>query len=194
MKNTASLSILLLSAALISAPVLMIAPVYAHDGGPEAGSGASCGHEQLSDDQRELVRSAIENLHTDNKPIYDELHKLHQQRHNILAAPTFDKAAFLSVEEKIEQKRDQLAKNNAQIFASIADKLTPEEREHIAHIFGHHHNHGHHHGGWKHAGWEQGKKHKDWHHQDGAKDGMTDMQTAPSVENQATSPALDTTP
>ena len=99
-----------------------------------------------------------------------------KQKHDILAAKTFDKDAFLSVEDKISQDRDQLEKAHTQAFASIASKFTPEEREHLGRMFGHHH---HHHGGWDHAGWDH-KGHEGWKHHDGMKDGSGSKAATPA--------------
>ena len=171
MKTRLKCAALLLSAALIGAPVLS-APAFAHEGGGKGGM--SCEHEQhLSKAKQEILHSTMKKVFEDNKAVFEDMHKLWKQKHDILAAKTFDKDAFLSVEDKISQDRDQLEKAHIQAFASIASKFTPEEREHLGRMFGHHH----HHGGWDHKG------HEGWKHHDGMKDGASSKATTPAPTN-----------
>lgn len=167
---------LLLSAALIAAPVLS-APAFAHEDGGKGGHEMSCEHRHhLSDAKREMLHSTMEKVFEDNKTVFEDMHTLMKQKHDILAAKTFDKDAFLSVEDKISQDRVQLEKAKVEAFASIADKFTPEEREHLGRMFGHHH---HHHGGWQHAGWDH-EGHDGWKHHNGMKSGAKGKAPAPA--------------
>jgi|GEM_PF-4512873 Spy/CpxP family protein refolding chaperone len=177
MQYRANLAMLLLSTALITAPVMTTA-AYAHDGGDQ-GSCMHCEHEHLSEAKKELLHTTFKKLHESNKAVFEELHKLHKERHDILVAKTFNKAAYLSVTTKIDEKRAELEKSRAEAFASIADKFTPEERERLGHMMGHHH----HHGGWRHAGWKHGEGHEGWHHHDGQNDGMSDKAPAAPESN-----------
>ncbi|MGB9153057.1 MAG: periplasmic heavy metal sensor [Alphaproteobacteria bacterium] len=165
MKYKTSLAALLLSAALISAPALSSA-AYAHDGSDQSDHKMHHEHEFLSKSSRELLHSTMQKVHEDNKAVFEDMDKLSKEKQDILAAKTFDKDAFMSVEMKIEENRGQLERARAEAFASIADKLTPEERAHLGRMFGHHH----HHGGWK--------------HHDGQKNDMNNKQQTPSDSTQ----------
>ena len=174
MKTRLKCAALLLSAALIGAPVLS-APAFAHEDGGKGGM--SCEHEQhLSKAKQELLHTTMKKVFEDNKAVFEDMHKLMKQKHDILAAKTFDKDAFLSVEDKISQDRAQLEKAHVEAFASIASKFTPEEREHLGRMFGHHH---HPHGGWDHAGWGH-EGHEGWKHHDGMKDGSGSKTATPA--------------
>jgi hypothetical protein len=146
-----------------------------------------CEHEHLSQAKIDLLRTAMKKAHEDNKAVFEDLHKLHKERHDILAAKTFNKAAYLSVSAKIDAKRAQIQKAHTEVFASIADKFTPEEREHLARKFGHH-DHGHHHGDWHHAGWKHGDEHQGWKHSDDQKDGVSDKDQAPTTNTDEAAP------
>ncbi|MGB9152163.1 MAG: periplasmic heavy metal sensor [Alphaproteobacteria bacterium] len=177
-KYKTSLAALLLSAALISAPTLS-GNAYAHDDSDKSAHKMYCEHEFLSKAHRELLHSTMKQVHEDNKAVFEEMHKLFKEKQDILAAKTFDKDAFLSVAAKIEEKRDQLEKARVEAFASIADKFTPAEREHLGRMFGHHH-----HGGMHHDGWKHGEGHGDWKHHDGKKDGVSEKPQTPSDNSQ----------
>ena len=181
MKYKTSLATLLFFATLLAASGLT-SIAYAHDDGGKSGSGMHCEHQHLSQAKIDLLRTAMKKVHEENKDVFEELHKLHKEQHDILAAKTFDKAAYLSVSAKIEAKRDQLVKAHTEAFASIADKFTPEEREHLVRKFGH--RHGHHHGGWHHAEWKHGEERQHWNHSDGQKDGVSTPDQAQPVSTQ----------
>ncbi len=183
MKTRLKCAALFLSAALIAAPALSV-PAFAHEDGGKGGHEMSCEHKpHLSDAKREMLHATMKKVFEDNKAVFEDMHKLWKQKHDILAAKTFDKDAFLSVEDKISQDRAQLDKAKVEAFASIAAKFTPEEREHLGRMFGGHH---HYHGGWQHAGWDH-KGHDDWKHHDGMKDGAKGKPT-PSAPADADQP------
>lgn len=180
MKTPLKCASLLLSVALIAAPALSV-PAFAHEDGGKGEHGMSCEHEHLSKAKQELLQSTMKKVFEDNKAVFEDMHKLMKQKHDILAAKAFDKDAFLSVEDKISQDRDQIKKAHAQAFASIASKFTSEEREHLGRMFGHHH----HHGGWQHAGWnhEGHDGHDGGKGHDGMKRGASSKAAAPSPAN-----------
>ncbi len=93
-----TLATLLLTTALISAPGLAT-NAYAHDGW-QHGQGQGMEHRHhghLSQEQMKLLRETMRNVHEQNKPTIEELHKLHKELYSIVKADTFDKQAFLSV-------------------------------------------------------------------------------------------------
>jgi uncharacterized membrane protein len=163
MTYNSKLAVLLLSTALISA-LALVSAAYAHDGGDKGGAPLNCEHHYLSQDKIDLLRSTMKKVHEDNKDVFADLHQLHKERHDILAAQSFDQEAFLAVQAKIERDRDLIAQSRDAAFASIADKFTPEEREHIVRKMGHHHHHRHHHGDKKGHGWKQDEGREGWHH------------------------------
>ena len=164
MKNKTTLAILLLTTALLVAPGTGIA--YAHDG-EDDGSTAQCEHEHLSQAKKEMIHAALEKSRDGNKAMREELHKLREERNEILGANKFNKDKFLNVTAQIEKKRDQLSKSRAQAFASVADKLTPEERQHAGRMLEHHHRHG----GRHQAGNSESKDRREEH-----KDGVLDRE------------------
>ena len=188
MKYKNSVATLLLSAAIISASGLT-SVAYAHEGWNKSDPSMHCEQGHLSKEKIELLRSAFKKVHEDNKTVFEELHKLRKEQHDILVAKAFNKEAFLSVSAKIEQKRAQLAKSHAQAFASIADKFTSEERERLSRMWRHHH--GHHHGGWGHHEWKQGEGHEGWHHHGGdSNNGLNDKtEMPPDAAQEETAPA-----
>ena len=193
MKVKTGLAALLLSAALIAAPGLT-SNAYAHDGWNKSEHTAHCEHSHLSKDKIELLHATFKEFHEDNKEDILALRNLHRALHDVLKAPNFDKDTFLSLTKQIQEKRNQLELNRALAFTSIADKFTPEEREHLGrmhgHRRGHHHGQHHRHGGWRHAGWKKhGENHHGWHHHEGKKDGVTDKNQAPAQSESAPAPA-----
>lgn len=171
MQYKTNLAVLLLSVAMFAVPGVT-GVAYAHGDWQASDSSAHGEHQPMSKDKIALVRATFKKVHEENKAVFEEMHKLWQQKHAILAAKTFDKQAFLEVSASLEQKKSQLARSQAQAFASIASKFTPEERKHLGHWMGH----PHHHGGWGHG------DHKEWQHQAGQKDKTGDMmQAAPET-------------
>ena len=91
-----------------------------------------------------------------DKATFEKMHTLHEKLHAVLVAKTFDKKAFLSLSNQMEQLRSQMARHHAEAFASIAAKLSPEEREKM---IGRFHDHEHGEGGWQHhGGWSHGAR------------------------------------
>ena len=93
--------------------------------------------------------------HGKDKAAFKKMHALHEKLHAILAAKTFDKKAFLSASDQLEQLHAQLAHRHAQMFADKLAKLSPEEREEmVAHFHERMEE-----GGWKHHGGGEGYDH-----------------------------------
>jgi Spy/CpxP family protein refolding chaperone len=197
MKYKTRLATLLLSTALIAAPCFASA-AYAHEqGGWDKSGSAECAHKHLSEAQIKLLHETMHKAHEANKGTIEEMHKLREERRNILAAKTFDKAAFLSITAQIEKKHEQLKKSRIQAFASIADKFTPEERERLAHMLAHRHH------GMRHAGWHHGEGHEGWHHHhhdgqegwrhhEGQEDGANNQNQTPPKSNREDYPPYST--
>jgi Spy/CpxP family protein refolding chaperone len=166
MKNRTRFAALLLSAALIAAPGLAVS-ASAHEGMDKQGEMSrpmsECHHMHFTDAQRTALHETMKQFHEENKAAFEEMHQLYKARHAILAAQNFDKGAFLAVTAQIEKKHEQLAQSRVQAFVFIADKFTPEQREMLVRMMGHH-RHGMHH-----AMWHEGEGHEGWHHHDGMK-------------------------
>ena len=148
MKYQKTLAALLLSTALAASPIFA-STALAHDGDAPGKKMQHCEHHSsLSTEQMDLLHTTMLNTHEANKATYAELHELHQKQHDLLAAKNFDKDAYLANAAQMAEKRATIDKTRAEAFASIADKFTPQQREHLAHMFGHHyHGHWHHHHG-----------------------------------------------
>jgi Spy/CpxP family protein refolding chaperone len=101
----------------------------------------------LSDDKRQLLHETMKKVFEQDKGVIDQMHKLHKDMHEVLAADTFDAHKFMVLGDQLGKLRAKLHRDRMQAFASIASQFTPEERTRIVKFIGHHHHH--HHGGWR---------------------------------------------
>lgn len=126
------------AACVLAALLCVSGAAFAHhmDGrvdGPTKG-----GHEQhwqhgdwhpLGADKRELLRNAMEAAHKKNAALGKQMYDLHLDMNKVLEADKFDRAAFMADYEKIARLHAKMEQNKANAFASVAGKLTPEERK-----------------------------------------------------------------
>jgi Spy/CpxP family protein refolding chaperone len=101
----------------------------------------------LSDDQKKLLHETMKKVFEQDKNIIEQMHKLHKDMHEVLAADTFDARKFMALGAQIGKLRDKIHRDRMQAFASIAGQFTPEEREMIVKFYRHHHHH--HDGEWR---------------------------------------------
>lgn len=155
------LAALMLTTALLTAPVLAFAHEHGGKGGHE--KPMECKSAHLTEAQKELFHQTMLKVHEENQQAHEDMHKLREQMHAAMKAQPFDKPAFLALKSQIDAKRAQLEQNRAEAFASIADKYTPEQRACLMHKIEHHKgmHHGMHEG--MHEGWGH-EHHAEWHH------------------------------
>ena len=115
----------------------------AHDGNRcnQDGWSHGDGHpmSMLSDDQRQLLHGTMKKFFEQDKGVIEQMHKLHKEMHDVLAADTFDAHKFTALGAQIGKLRDKLHRDRMQAFASIAGQFTPEEREMIVKFHRHRH-------------------------------------------------------
>jgi Spy/CpxP family protein refolding chaperone len=119
----------------------------AHDGNDCDKNGYSHGGEHpmsmLSDDQRQLLHNTMKKVFEQDKGVIEQMHKLHKDMHQVLAADTFDSRKFVAISAQMSKLRDKIHQDRVEAFASIAGRFTPQEREMIAKFHRHHHHHHH---------------------------------------------------
>jgi uncharacterized membrane protein len=191
MKYKIGLATLVLSCSLMSA-VGLSHSAFAHDGMGGDHYSMSHEHQPLSKEQKDLLRSTMKKTYEQNKAAYQEMRELKKQQLEILKDQNFDKAKFVTLSQQIEQKKDQMSDSRMQAFADIADKFSPQQREHLLWKMKHHH-HGHHHHWGHHKDWNksevQSGEHKQWDHREGSDQGVNSLPaTAPENAPSDTSP------
>jgi uncharacterized membrane protein len=104
--------------------------------------------ERLPPDKAELVRATFKDLHADGEETHKQMQGLLDEIRTILAAPEFDRGAFIAAHDKIEALHRQRHAQRIDAIADLAGKLTAEERMILAdvlkpgkHGFGKHRRH-----------------------------------------------------
>jgi len=79
-------------------------------------------------EQRQQVTAIMESAAKDVHVLIDQHHAAHQQIHDILAAPTIDRARLEAVRAEQLGLADQASKRVVTALADAAEVLTPEQR------------------------------------------------------------------
>ncbi len=87
---------------------------------------------RLPHDKAEAFHAVMRQAHEQNKDLYDQMHGLHQDLHNILTADTFDRDAFVAKSNEIRELHDKAAANLDAAFASAVAQLSQKERKTVA--------------------------------------------------------------
>jgi len=104
---------------------------------------------KLPEAKRTLLQESMTKAHASNQSLYEERRKLHDQLDNLLLADTFDKKTYLDKSAKSGVIAAKIKAGEEDAFASIAAKLTPEERKILVRL----REIGHHHKEWCHGEW-----------------------------------------
>jgi len=88
---------------------------------------------KLPPDKAAAFHATMQEAHDNNKDLYDQMHGLHQNLHNILIASTFDKDAFIAKSREMQKLHDEVADNLDVGFASALEPLSQKERRMLAH-------------------------------------------------------------
>jgi len=83
---------------------------------------------KLSEASQKMMREAMEKVHEDNKPIFDDMVAKHKELQEIVKAPTFDKAAYLEKHEELDALRQKLDKSRSEAMASVIEKMPASDR------------------------------------------------------------------
>ncbi|MDD3181263.1 MAG: Spy/CpxP family protein refolding chaperone [Alphaproteobacteria bacterium] len=90
------------------------------------------GMPKLSEASQKLMQETMDKLHEDSKATFEAVQTKHKEMQEIMKAPTFDKSAYLAKHEEIQSLMAKLSSDRAEAFASVAEKMTPEERARFA--------------------------------------------------------------
>ncbi len=90
------------------------------------------GVKRVAADKMKMYTDAIANAKSKNAAIREQTTKLRQEVKNLMVAPTFDKAAFISKSAQIETLESQMHKNLTEATAAALTQFTPEERQILA--------------------------------------------------------------
>jgi Spy/CpxP family protein refolding chaperone len=139
----------------------------------DAGPG---GHHKMhmTDDQLEKMMSLSQAYSTATAAKKAQLHVLHQQMRSALSAPSIDRGALASLNDKINSLSADLSRTRLNYMEDRAEVMTAEQRAAMHHMFlvmgamHHHHGRGHHGGG---CGGGHGHGGGGWggHHKEGGK-------------------------
>jgi hypothetical protein len=102
-----------------------------------------------------------------DKAAFEKMHALHKKLHDVVVADKFDKKAFISLSNQLEQLHSQMAKRHTQMFANKLAGMSQEERVRLAEKF-HEHMMMPAHGGMM---WERG--HAGWSHDARSQNNLT---------------------
>lgn len=86
------------------------------------------GMAKLSEASQKLMKETMDKLHADNKATFEDIQTKHKEMQDIMKAATFDKSAYLAKHEEIQALHAKMSTARADAFASVAEKLTAEER------------------------------------------------------------------
>lgn len=109
----------------------------------------------MSDAHMKMMHEAMKKAFAENKPLMKQAGDLHKQMDAVMTAKKFDAKAYLSLSDKMGALHDKMMRNHAKAFASVAGKLSQDERKDMAahRMMGMQHGmHGKMHGGMMH-GW-----------------------------------------
>ncbi len=82
----------------------------------------------LSEEKMKLVRESMDKASEEQKPLLAQSFKVRKEMKEIMAAPTFDRKAYLAKHEEMQKLQAQIADIRVNSIADVATKLTPEER------------------------------------------------------------------
>ena len=77
-------------------------------------------------------RETMKEAHERNVALAQQIHSLHDDLDNIMAAKTFHEDAFRSKSAKLREVYENMRANTDDAFASASAELTPEERQTLA--------------------------------------------------------------
>jgi len=151
-----------------------VASAHGMDGktGHTGGWGRQChdggGGAPLPADKAKFVHESMHKVFNENKPLFQQMENLHKEVHDIMAADKFDSKAYLKKAAQLDALHDKIRKNMERGMASIAGRLSPQERKAFLAAWmdrGHgHHGQWNHHGPGRHGdkgGWAQRDGHND---------------------------------
>jgi Spy/CpxP family protein refolding chaperone len=97
-----------------------------------------CKSSGLTEENTKFCHEAMMSAFKKDKALFEQMHALHEKMHAVMTTEQFDKKQFLAISSQMEQLRSKMTRHHAEAFASVAEKLTPEERENMMKMF-----HGH---------------------------------------------------
>ena len=89
----------------------------------------------LPEQQRELFLTAMKQVEAQNKPLRAQLAKARKESLRLLRAEPFDRAAYMTQVERIQELRGQMLHTMAEAMAGLAGQFTAEERATLATLF-----------------------------------------------------------
>ena len=90
---------------------------------------------KLPQDKAEAFRNTLKQAREKNTATHEQMKKLHDQLYTIMAAPTFDKKAYLAKNAEIQGLKEKMQKTRSAAFAMALGNLTQEERTSVADSF-----------------------------------------------------------
>lgn len=124
MKIHQTMMALALSLALCAAPVMAQA---GHMGKRHVWGGHMQGC-AISGPHAKLVCHAMKKSYAENKPLMEKAMKLHRKTQAVLSAKTFDAKTYLALTREMSALHGKMMDNRARAIASVASKLSPDER------------------------------------------------------------------
>jgi len=87
---------------------------------------------KLPADDAAQFRDTMKQAHEKNMAIYDQIHELHDDLDDIVAAKTFDEDAFRAKSAKLREVYETMRENTDDAFASAVAHLSQDERKTVA--------------------------------------------------------------
>lgn len=93
---------------------------------------------ELPADKAASYRSAMEQAHSKNQPLYDQIKVLKHDLSGLMTAEKFDKAAYLAKQAEIEKLYSQMHVSRAEALASLIETWTVADRKTLEKLHGSH--------------------------------------------------------
>ena len=125
---------LLMTAALVSS-ITLSGLAYAVENAPAGSDHGGFFSESLSklpEAKATAFKATMKQSREQNKDLFAQEKKIHEDLRTLMTAKTFDKDAFIAKDKELQQLRDQMSENRSKAFADALSGLTQDERTSLA--------------------------------------------------------------
>ena len=89
--------------------------------------------QSLPADKQNMAEETMHKSFDRDRPLFQEMHKLHDRMMELGTADKFDSKAFLKASDQMAALHMKMERHHAEMMAAVGEQLTGEERRTIAH-------------------------------------------------------------